>query len=1668
MFAFGFTVLWPSANNLFAQSEVYSSSECSCLDNATSTTNGQYAESITINGIAGQTWRLMNAIGFYNPLSSPPPASPILYLNNTIIPETAPGSGVYTIEGLRVSGLPWTVTLTNGSVVHVLSASNSCAYPTTAQKTISGDTYVCQVSTESYTFPSGEYSNLTWALDGGGTIVSSTSGTVASGTAVNCTVDWGGNPGTYYLKVSGIRRSYIGQTQGCEFDAILPITIFSKADVSIDGDFGNCVGTTETYTIPLSLSQLYTASVQWQITTDEFGLNPAAFTGSGSANSWTVTWPSTPGVYYLHVSGNAIVGNNACTFADVRRIDIVSEANLRMACNNLVQVSMNPNCELSFRPQQFYADPIYPESSFDIMIRDLETDTIIPNGTIGYGYINKTVEVKIIHECSGNSCWSYAKIEDKSILDLVCPDDVTIQCNDLGDFSVTGMPEFPEGTIVTSLTTTPQTWLLMGYDKCSDVILAYSDEAITDLCDGPYSSVITRTWTVTDENGNSSDCEQQIFVERASIIDVQFPLNYDSATGPFASLEACGTWEKVPYIKNGLEQSFTLGGKVYLDSVPSPDFAGWPSGTLCLKSAVSYTDTKLPICDNNPLAYKLIRRWTVIDHCTGEIRHQNQFITVMDTQAPLIDVEQNYSSPICFYTLNEEPGVPAGTPKASVAILNTKEHTCYGDSWTVKTPYLLRDCGLNAPGVTWYVKFKTGTDCNDPGENVEFKTIEGETAVLGTPGSSNYRIENLPLGRSWIRYYAEDLCGNIGFVTVEIDVVDNQPPTPVCDKNSVVAIPSDGMAFAGVLTFDDGSHDNCTLDYLKVRRMDNAVAWSTLSENNEIKFTCSDVNKTVTVELAVWDTNGASNSCMVDAKVQDNILPTLTVPGTASTNCYSDLTNLSRFGSATAADNCSVTVRDSIVRDLNECNVGSIERWFIATDPFGNRVKKRQLIKVGNDSPLEYGDINWPDTYTTNSSCVANLKPENLSSAYSKPTIDGYAQCTQIAMNYEDIVFNFADNVCVKILRKWTVIDWCQRNGFDPDSGTFTNTQLIMVNNVDGPDIKKGCNNADLAITQVGECKANVKVTAVADDDCTPEEDLKWTYTIDFNNDGVIDITNGSGKTINRDFDYGTHKITWRVEDACKNSSTCSNIFTLEDTKKPTPYCISEIVTVIMPQTKSVTIWASDFDKGATDNCSKGTQITASFSGTNRSDISRTITCADLAGESSKEFTYDVYAIDAKGNYDFCTVKLRVQDNDSSCSDPVIDQKHTISGLVTDIKDIPLKGIELELDAQLPEYPRTMVTSIDGTYTFDEMEAGQNYSIRPIKNNDVLNGVSTLDLVYIQRHILGVEEFSSSAQLIAADVNNSQSVTVADLSDIRKTILGIYSAFPKTESWRFLPASTQMDVLSNPYSVANNKNIPNLSTDLQNVDFKGIKMGDVNASATTDFTDNTETRSSKALIANHIFNPSTRQLEVIVEAEQNLEILGMQMELVFNANELTLVDIEALNMPVSQDHVNFTNAKDGSLLMSWNAKHTRDISGKDLFKLIFNYSGNSAPISGIKVGASKLNSEIYISEGEDIFSYNLILREKGLEFNNQFELFQNVPNPYSNTTSIGFVLPDASNIELKVTDLAGKLVYTMQGHYPKGYNTIVLDVQQLNASGVLLYQLDTQKYSAIRKMIVIK
>jgi subtilisin-like proprotein convertase family protein len=123
-------------------------------------------------------------------------------------------------------------------------------------------------------------------------------------------------------------------------------------------------------------------------------------------------------------------------------------------------------------------------------------------------------------------------------------------------------------------------------DNCGEVELTFTDTESGDPCDG---LLVTRHWVVTDESGNTAECDQNITV---------LPLVLDSIACPPAYVGACG------------------------DS-SDPDFTGWPTvdgveitdeNDLC-NIFVGYWDKELNECGGGR---KIVRTWTVLDWCEVE------------------------------------------------------------------------------------------------------------------------------------------------------------------------------------------------------------------------------------------------------------------------------------------------------------------------------------------------------------------------------------------------------------------------------------------------------------------------------------------------------------------------------------------------------------------------------------------------------------------------------------------------------------------------------------------------------------------------------------------------------------------------------------------------------------------------------------------------------------------------------------------------------------------------------------------------------------------------------------------------------------------------------------------------------------------------------------------
>ena len=153
------------------------------------------------------------------------------------------------------------------------------------------------------------------------------------------------------------------------------------------------------------------------------------------------------------------------------------------------------------------------------------------------------------------------------------------------------------------------------------------------------------------------------------------------------------------------------------------------------------------------------------------------------------------------------------------------------------------------------------------------------------------------------------------------------------------------------------------------------------------------------------------------------------------------------------------------------------------------------------------------------------------------------------------------------------------------------------------------------------------------------------------------------------------------------------------------------------------------------------------------------------------------------------------------------------------------------------------------------------------------------------------------------------------------------------------------------------------------------------------------------------------------------------------------------------------------LTFSWNkAEGVRAGAEEVLFTLHFKAKESGQLSEMLNLNSKITEAEAYTTEDE--------LRDLKLTFRGvsapEFALYQNEPNPFKGTTTIGYELPKAMKVTLTLFDVTGKVVAVKEQESVKGYNTILVSRKDLHATGVLYYRLDAQEYTATKKMVIME
>ena len=363
--------------------------------------------------------------------------------------------------------------------------------------------------------------------------------------------------------------------------------------------------------------------------------------------------------------------------------------------------------------------------------------------------------------------------------------------------------------------------------------------------------------------------------------------------------------------------------------------------------------------------------------------------------------------------------------------------------------------------------------------------------------------------------------------------------------------------------------------------------------------------------------------------------------------------------------------------------------------------------------------------------------------------------------------------------------------------------------------------------------------------------------------------------------------------------------------------------------------------------------------------------------------------------------------------------------------------------------PLTTVTGGEGAYSFS-INNGSQVSLVPSKNTGYANGVSTQDLIDIQRHVLQKKALDSKYKKIAADVNANGAIDGLDVLELRKLVMQPNSKFANNTSWRFFDTQTDKEA----YDVSK------VAGDVS-VDWVGVKIGDVNLSGDP-------ARSSRSTTGNLHLNVADKTLKgggvyrVDITSDNFENISGMQYTLGYVTNLVEVESIEAGALNITKD--NYVRYAPGLITSSWSEADGQNLSSDVvLFTLVLKAKSEVQLRDALSLNSRVTTTEAYDAAGG--------LKGVSLRFDGQdsgFALYQNTPNPYAGQTVIGFKLPEASKATMSVYDVTGKVLKVVEGEYNQGYNEVKLKSSDLNATGVLYYQLDTKTYTATKKMIVIE
>ena len=629
------------------------------------------------------------------------------------------------------------------------------------------------------------------------------------------------------------------------------------------------------------------------------------------------------------------------------------------------------------------------------------------------------------------------------------PEDLTLGCND----------DIPSSTAEAS-------------DDCgtADVVM---DETITEgQC--PSNFTITRTFTATDECGNSSTHVQTIVVE-------------DNEAPEFTFLPG--------------DMTLSCEDEVIFESAEAIDNCG----DITIGETVT---EELGVCEEN---ITITRTFTATDEC-GNVVTGVQVITILDEEAPMFTfVPEDYTIDCSEDLILDEPTATDNCSGVSISeATSIEELGCPQTYILTRTFTATDDCGNEATAVQVInvvdnqapvftsVPEALTVACDEDNITSVIQSWLGEAAATDNCGNvviNNDYSESLACGVYTIDLVAEDECGNTATETTtltitgsgELEIIVPEAPLLNCGSEENLGLIQDWL---DAVVAVGGCDDVEVLSDLTAQEILDLLEGSLIDAKGECQLV-------IDVIFSTSDACGDVVEVEAEITIFDSDPPVIECPEELTIECGDP--NIDQIiedwlASVSATDNCSeVEITDTYFEGgfTDECGqTGTQFVFFTASDACGNQANCISTITIVDTTPPQF--TSFPEDLTL--SCTDDI-PDSSAEASD--------DCGNVEVVMEETVEEGDCPQSFDIIRTFTATDECGNETqqtqtitiIDDEAPEFTFVPENVTLNCDEPidleDALATDNCSDVTITyeeqqEVGDCENEFTITRTitATDEC--------------------------------------------------------------------------------------------------------------------------------------------------------------------------------------------------------------------------------------------------------------------------------------------------------------------------------------------------------------------------------------------------------------------------------------------------------------------------------------------------------------------------------------------------------------------------------------------------------